>query len=148
MNTRRLTPFLATLCLIFAPTASFGASQSSEPSEERREQAIQQVEDIKARLNLTDEQKRQVEPILRESVGKRNAILEKHGLGDALESGDRGGGRSKLRLRTARKLRSEINEVGEETSEELARVLNPSQMKEYEAIQEEMRAKLRERMGR
>lgn len=102
------------------------------------DQVSQRVADLVARLELTEDQKQEVEAILRDSMEKRFAILESYGFeSDA---------RPKLRPRQKRGLRNDMKDVADATTADLADVLTEEQMAEFAVIQEEQREALRERL--
>jgi hypothetical protein len=106
--------------------------------------AAAQLEEARTRLALTDEQRTLAEPILRDGVTRRVAILKKYGLLDA------DGRRKDTRpsMREARKLRGELDDVQDETVRRLERVLTKAQIEEYKTLQREMRDAARERLRR
>ena len=103
------------------------------------EEIEQRLETTAARLNLTDEQKPEVEAILRDSGEKRQAVFESYGFKD--------GARPELRPLQLRSLRGELSEIADETTIKLSAVLTDAQMAEYEKIKEEQQAAIRERIG-
>ena len=137
MTKRPLNVLLACFFSVFAITVS--ASDISD----RLAKASQQVEQIKTRLNLTDKQKEQVTPIFETNMSKRQTILSDYGIDlDSYEikSGE------KLGFRKARKLKSEMEELREQTKTQLENVLTDEQLAEYEEIQEEIASKIRSRV--
>lgn len=137
MTQRTLNILLACFFSVFAITVS--ASDISD----RLAKAKQQVEQIKTRLNLTDKQKEQVTPIFETNMSKRQTILSDYGI--ALDSYEIKSG-EKLGFRKARKLKSEMEELREQTLTELEKVLTDEQLAEYEEIQEEIASKIRSRV--
>ncbi len=127
---------------LFMGIALSAAPVSAQPSDADREAAAEQIqkriEETSARLKLTDEQKPQVEAILRESAEKRQAILQDFGFEE--------GKRPNLRPRQKRDLRGQLNAVSEETTEKLSAILTDAQIAEYEVIKEEQSAAMRERI--
>ena len=137
MTQRTLNILLACFFSVFAITVS--ASDILD----RLAKAKQQVEQIKTRLNLTDKQKEQVTPIFETNMSKRQTILSDYGIDlDSYEikSGE------KLGFRKARKLKSEMEELREQTKTQLENVLTDEQLAEYEEIQEEIASKIRSRV--
>lgn len=132
----------ALLSLTISSAACATPPQSSAPprqlTEEQRDQIIQRLEDTRQRLNLTEEQRVTLEPILRESFEKRAAILNKYGV-----SRDSG---SRQSLRQLRAMRGELDTVRNQTEKEVAKILDNRQMAEFLKIQEENRAAMRERI--
>ena len=113
-------------------------SQPAPPDREAAAEHMRQnFEEMAARLNLSDQQLPQVQAIMQDSAARRAAVMEEFGVGD--------GERPEIGLRQMRKLRGEMAPIREETAAQLAEVLTPEQMAEFEAIQEEQRAAMRER---
>ena len=131
--------FLSALFVAAALSAMPASAQSESVDREAAAEQIQQrVEETAARLNLTDEQKPEVEAIIRDSAEKRQAVLESFGFKD--------GNRPKMNPRKMRSMRGQMNEIADETTEKLSAVLTDAQMAEYEQIKEEQRAAMRERI--
>lgn len=122
-----------------ALAASTISAQAENVDREAADEQIQQrVLETKERLQITEEQAPVVQEILKESAERRFAILEKYGFGD--------GERPSLNFREKRRLRSEINDVNEDTLERLSEILTDDQLEEYKKIQEERGAEMRERL--
>jgi hypothetical protein len=119
------------------------AAQEAEPLQ-LPPHAAAQLEEARTRLALTEEQRTLAEPILRDGVERRVAILKKYGLLDA------DGRRTETRpsMREARKLRGELDDVRDDTVRRLERVLTKAQIEEYKKLQSEMRDAARERLRR
>ena len=79
---------------------------------------------MKDRLNLTDEQKEKVRPIIEEYCKKQQVII-----GDYKGQESRGGDCC---------LRCDLKRLNESTEKQLATVLTDKQMREYQKIQEEL----------
>ena len=97
-----------------------------------------------ARLNLTDEQTEQLEPILLDHMEKRLAVMKKHGISqDSRSSGKQMG------FRQLRAVKRDMDKINNQAEKQLAGVLSKEQFKEYKRIQDEqrgsMRAQLQER---
>lgn len=137
MKKRVLNILLASFFTVFAVTASAGDGS------EKHTQAEQPIEEIKARLNLTEEQKEQVTPIFKKSMEKRQSTLKSYGID--LENQKTKSGQ-KIGFREARKLKNEMDEVRSHTLTELKTVLTDEQLVEYEEIQEEIASKIRSRI--
>ncbi|MEL7489823.1 MAG: Spy/CpxP family protein refolding chaperone [Pseudomonadota bacterium] len=135
MNLRILTALFFAAAMTASPTLA-------QPSETQREEAAAKMEErireTAERLDLTEEQKPQVEAILREGIEKRESILK--------DAGFKEGERPKMRPRQMRKLRGDLQEVSEETTEKLSAVLTDEQMTEYAKIQDERREEMRVRI--
>lgn len=137
MKKQILNILLASFFTIFATNVS--AADTSE----RRAQSEQQIEEIKARLNLTEKQKEQVTPIFKKSMEKRQSILKNYGIdleNQKIKSGQ------KMGFREARNLKNEMDEVRSHTLTELKTVLTDEQLVEYEEIQGEIASKIRSRI--
>jgi len=86
----------------------------------------QVMERLRSRLDLSEEQAVQAEPIIKESIEKRRAVFEKYA-----EQG----------LKVKQAMRSEMQEIGDATHADLAAFLNDQQKDELNAIKEERRAR-------
>jgi hypothetical protein len=106
--------------------------------------AAAQLEAARTRLALTEDQRALAEPIIRDGVERRLAILRTYGLVDA------DGRRTEARpsLREARRLRAELDDVRDDTVRRLERVLTKPQIDEYKKLQSEMRDAARDRRRR
>lgn len=133
-----IKPFFA---IIAASLFLASPSLAQDPPMDREAAAAemqQRREEIAERLNLTEEQKVKVEPILQESAKQRQAIMEKYGV-----TGEK---RPNMSFRKMRKMRGEMNDLRDETNKNLSEILTDEQMDEYETIQDEQRAAMRERI--
>ena len=126
----------ATLIALFAVGAE--AAADDDPAAKAKAQMQETFE----RLELTDEQIQQVEPVLRASAEARQEILAEYGMDPASRqsSGARPGPRK------MRAMRKEMDAVNEDTLGQLEQVLSDEQIAEFNRIQEERRAEMRERM--
>ena len=95
------------------------------------------------RLNLTDEQSVQIEPILESNFHASMLVLESHGIDLSVPREQR----ARPNFREIRAIGKELQAVREETAEEMAEFLTEEQMEEYRKIQEERRAEMREQIG-
>jgi Spy/CpxP family protein refolding chaperone len=110
----------------------------SATDEDRIAAFLERAEQTKERLALTPEQEAQITPIMEDARDKRLTILEKYGFGN--------GTKPSLSLRKKVALAKEMRAVRDETNDRLARHLTREQMQEYEEIQEENRARMKEMM--
>lgn len=110
-----------------------GAGSGVDP--ERAAQAAARLEEIRARLDLSEEQRAAADPILRASFERRAALVQQ-----ARAGGERPG------FRELRRLRGELDAIAEETDAELAPILTSEQASEWSAIQAELRDEARERL--
>lgn len=137
---RRVISILAVMLAVTATAETATRSDIAEGLAARAE-AVQQ------RLNLTEQQKTQMESILEQSAARQQEVLKQYGI----EPGQ-GKARQKLGLRKARQLGKDMAAVRKETRDEASKVLTPEQLAEFDKIQEERKAerrgKLRERRER
>ena len=131
--------FSSVLTLLFLLLASPLYAQTAAPNEEARERIRTQIEASLERLQLTEEQRETVRPIVEEGFAQRLAVLEKYGIDlenqDAIE---------RLGFRTKRKLGKDMNKVRKETEKQLQAVLTADQMNLWKEMEEERRARMRE----
>ena len=125
----KTTSFLLALFLC-APLAA-------QAQEDRGEAFRASFAQAQERLNLTDEQLAQVEPIMQARFDASRAVMEKYGFSPG-SSGQ--GGAS---LRQMRAMSKELQPIREQAEQGLAEVLSKDQMKEYREIQDERRARMR-----
>ena len=141
--TIRLSSLLALVLLLLAMPLYAQDTESEEKAmtDKASERFRAQLQETEERLQLTDEQTETVRPILEEATRQRQAVLEKHGVDlEGTEKADRPG------RRTLRRMRNDLQEVNKETQRELEDVLTSEQMKQWEALQEERRAEMREQL--
>jgi len=93
----------------------------------------QVIERLSARLDLTEEQAVEIEPIIRESIEKKREIFDRY-----REQG----------ITVRESMRSEMQGIGDETHDRLATVLTDEQMEELLIIKQEKRARMEDRMNR
>ena len=127
---------------LFIAVAFTATSASALGDEIDREAAAAEMKErfeaTATRLNLTEEQKPEVEAILRDAAEQRKVVMESYGIKE--------GNKPKLKPRQLRSMRGELNEISEKTTAKLSGVLDSTQMAEYEKIKEEQQAELRERI--
>lgn len=129
--------------LLFCCSSVFAFTVNANNISTEVAEAKQQIEQIKARLNLTDKQEELVTPIIESSMSNRKAVLNEYGIDlDSYEikSGE------KLGFRDARKFKNAMVELRQQTLTKLKSVLNDEQLAEYEDIQEEIARKIRSRI--
>ena len=127
-----LTSFFGLFILAF-PT--YG--QDHSPSATQIQQIEQHVEYVRQRLQLTEVQHTNLKPILSKSFEDRMNILKSYGFSKET--------RPKLSLRKKLALRSDMNELRDQTRQDVSVILNDHQMDEFLEIQEENRKQMRER---
>jgi Spy/CpxP family protein refolding chaperone len=94
------------------------------------EQIISRLTD---RLDLTEEQAAQIEPIIKESMKKRQEVFDKYR--------DQG-------LKARESIRNEMQTIGDEAHTRLSTILTDKQIEEFLAIEEKRRARMEKRMNR
>lgn len=138
----RITLFAFLVGLVLSLPA---VAQQPGPSPEQREERMQaHVDSIAAHLDLSNDQKAAVKPILLESMKKRIKRL----LQFRDQTEDK---RRRAKRRAARSLRDDLEAIDETTDDQLEEHLSNEQMKTYleyrEKQREEMREALRNRRG-
>lgn len=122
--------------LAVAGTALADDTGPRQLSEEQRARLEERLTAVRARLDLSEEQKAALEPVLRESFEKRAEVLRSHGVTAESERPSR---------RETRGLVRDLKAVREETDAEVERILDERQMEEYRKIQAEAQDEMRER---
>jgi hypothetical protein len=112
---------------------------TKEPTPDERaviaERLREEMREAAVRLDLTQEQREAIRPILEASIQKRRALVEKH--------------MHKLKsLRSSRKLRADLMQLNQETERKLAAILDAGQLEEYRLIVKELREKAMEEFRR
>jgi hypothetical protein len=120
------------------PTAPSLQASGADPTAEFR----RQLQNARARLDLTDAQVEQVEPILLSAFEARLEVLREYGI----DLRDGPGSAGRLGFFRARRLRRDLDGVQERTLEALDDVLTEAQLETYEELQEERREAMRERL--
>jgi hypothetical protein len=104
--------------------------------EELREKANKTIQDrfmekLAERLKLTEEQIKQIAPIMKENAEKRRELVEKF----------QEQGREALKA-----FREEHQQMEQETAQRLKDLLNAEQLQEFQKIQDELKEKIRQRI--
>ena len=128
-----------------ALTSSFGLLILAFPAygqdrtlpDTQKQQFEQHLENVSQRLQLTEAQRTDLEPILSKSFEDRMNILQSYGFSKET--------RPKLSLRKKLALRSDMNELKDQTRQDVSVILNDHQMDEFLEIQVENRKQMRER---
>lgn len=95
----------------------------------------QRLEMMAEKLQLTEEQKEKVGPIMKQSMEERRAILK----GAGIERG------KKPTIAQLREVRGPMQASREKMNEQMAQVLSAEQMETFSAMQQEMRDKMRKK---
>ncbi len=126
------------LAVAFALAMSLGATlawaQERPTRAEMEQQATKRMQEMRERLQLTDEQEEQVQPILAESAKRTREMLERY----------MSQGRSPS---TMSQMREEMQKLQKENRAKLEEILSAEQLLEYDTIQQEWREERRRRMG-
>jgi predicted transcriptional regulator len=91
------------------------------------------IERMTYRLNLTEDQATDVEPIIEDSLEKKREVFEKY---------------SSQGQSARQDMRDEMQAIGDETEAQLATILTDEQMETLRTIREEKRARMETRMNR
>lgn len=141
-STRRVLLVRTMLVILATPfvAASAGAAEPAEPSlsEEQQARVETRIEEVRRRLELSDEQRAEVESLLRRDFERRVEVLQRHGM--TRESDQRP---SRQAMRAARR---DLQAVREETDAQLERILDDRQLEEYRNIRQEAQEDMRERL--
>ncbi|MEO1596472.1 MAG: Spy/CpxP family protein refolding chaperone [Pseudomonadota bacterium] len=129
---------MKTLKIAAALVASLAVSTHALAEDDRAAMAQEQMQQTFERLDLTDEQIDQVKPVLEASAEEREKIMSEYGMDP--ESGKRPG------MRKMRAMKQEMDSVQEKTIAELKKILTDEQITEFQQIQEERQAAMRDRM--
>ena len=128
-----------TLSLGLSTLAFPAYGQDHSPSATQIQQIEQHIENVSQRLQLTEAQQNDLEPILSKNFEDRMNILKSYGFSKDT--------RPKLSLRKKLALRSDMNELRDQTEQAVSVILNDQQMDEFLEIQEENRNRMREGLG-
>ncbi len=109
---------------------------------EQTELLGQRLEEVRTRLNLTDEQVEQVRPILKAGFDAMLEVLQEHGI----NLRDRPASTGRLGFLQLRQLRRDLDGVRAQTIKDLDDMLTDAQLEVYKEIQEENRQAMRERL--
>ena len=93
---------------------------------------------LRIRLELTEQQAHQIEPLVLSHLKTRLSILKENGISpDSRSAGE------KIDFRQLRAIKREMDSLDKQIESELVEILNDEQIEEYRLIQEERRAKIR-----
>ncbi len=129
---------------VVALIALLGGAAQAKANDDRAAMAEEQMRQTFERLELTDEQIEQVEPILLESAAARQEILSKYGMDPESRQGSEG----RPAMREMRAMRKEMQAVQKSVLDELEPILSEEQFEEFKLIQDDRRAEMRERIRR
>lgn len=109
--------------------------------QDRATQFEQRLVETQSRLNLTDKQREQIRPTLEQSVASSRKVLQKYGVDP-----ENPGKSKRLGFKDARNMNRELEAVRQDTLKKLGAVLTDEQVAEYQQIQQERKAAMRQRM--
>lgn len=130
------------LTILFSLMASLTTSLAQQVDSDQIAEFEARIEQTKQRLNLSDEQVANIEPVLISRAEASMLVLENNGIDLTVprEQRERPG------FQQMQTIAKELQAVREETAEEMAEILSEEQMQEYRKIQKENRAEMRERI--
>ena len=123
----------ATFIAILATSPASGQESQATDAEFRLEQTM-------ARLELSDEQKEALAPVLEDSMSAQQEILASYGIN--IEKGERPA--QGLGMRNAMAMKRELDAVRADTLETVSGILSAEQFEEFKRIQAERQAAVRE----
>lgn len=129
---------LATVSLI----ALMLASPISTANEDRTAERKERMQEAQARLNLSDTQVDQMAPIVERAMQAQKAIMARYGI----DPENRDGAGRQPSLREMRAMSQEMEVVRSDTRAALDPILSDAQMAEFDRMQEERKAQMRERV--
>lgn len=129
---------LATVSLI----ALVLASPLSTANEDRAAELKERMQEAQARLNLSDAQVDQMAPIMERAMQAQKEIMARYGI----DPENRDGPGRQPSLREMRAMNQEMEVVRSDTRAALEPILTDAQMAEFQRMQEERKAQMRERV--
>ncbi|MEL6359466.1 MAG: hypothetical protein AAFR21_00170 [Pseudomonadota bacterium] len=142
MDLSFIKPVIAAGLASFIVATSPAIAGEEHLSEEQRAQFEERFQENSARLNLTDDQKTSLEPILKENFEKRQELMETYNVtGEKMSRKEMRKRRGELKA-----FRSEMDTLREETNTRVAAILSDEQMATWTTIQEENKEAMRARM--
>jgi Spy/CpxP family protein refolding chaperone len=118
------------------------ASPLSTAKEDRAADLKGRMQEAQARLNLSDAQIDQMAPIMERAMQAQKDIMARYGM----DPEDRNGSGSRPGLREMRAMKQEMAVVRSDTRAALEPILSDAQMAEFQRMQEERKAQMRERV--
>ncbi|MEM6785382.1 MAG: hypothetical protein AAF624_16800 [Bacteroidota bacterium] len=131
---------LMLLALVSLLLAAPVFAQTTEPSAEARERISAHVDATLDRIDVTDEQRATVAPILEASTLDRLAVMQEYGIDPQNPTAN-----GRPSMRTMRKMRGDIEEIQERTEAQLEAHLTEDQLDTWKEIEEERQAEMRAR---
>ena len=141
----RFSSILTSLLILLSFPLDAQTDEPSEPTLKQREAAVErirtQVKGALESLQLNDEQREAVRPIIEANFEQRLAVLQKHGIDLKTREANKRPSLGKML-----KLRKDLGKVGDKTEKELGKVLNDDQMKVWKELEKKRREQMRERL--
>jgi len=141
----RFSSILTSLLILLSFPLDAQTDEPSEPTLKQREAAVErirtQVKGALESLQLNDEQREAVRPIIEANFEQRLAVLQKHGIDLKNREANKRPSLGKML-----KLRKDLGKVGDKTEKELGKVLNDDQMKVWKELEKKRREQMRERL--
>ena len=141
----RCSSILTSLLILLSFPLDAQTDEPSEPTLKQREAAVErirtQVKGALESLQLNDEQREAVRPIIEANFEQRLADLQKHGIDLKNREANKRPSLGKML-----KLRKDLGKVGDKTEKELGKVLNDDQMKVWKELEKKRREQMRERL--
>ena len=122
-------------------TTSLAQQADPDRTAEIEAKAQEKLEQVIEELNLTDDQRAEMRPILEASFERQAAVLEEYDI----EFGDQSR-EDRLSRRERRALRNDLENEREKTLEALADVLDEDQLKAYQEMADERKEEVRSRL--
>ena len=120
---------LMVACLVFIQTAS--AQDRGRPGKAPSPERV--MAKLTERLNLTEEQKVQMQPVIKDDMEKHRDVMTK-----AREQ----------EIKDREAVRAQFEAIDKETDAKLATILSAEQLKEFQKIREERRARMHDKRHR
>ena len=143
----RFSSILTSLLILLSFPLDAQTTEPREPIVKQREAAAEristQVKGALERLQLNDEQREAVRPIIEANFEQRLAVLQKHGINPKNRDATK---RPSIRKMLA--LRNDLGKVVNKTEKELRKVLSDEQMNVWKELEKERREQMRERFRR
>jgi hypothetical protein len=117
------------------------ASPLSSANEDRSAALKERLQEAQARLNLSDAQVDQMAPIMERSMQQQKAIMARYGV----DPENPASASRQPSLREMRAMNQEMEAVRSNTTAALEPILSDAQMAEFQRMQEERKAQMRER---
>jgi hypothetical protein len=118
------------------------ASPLSNANEDRAAEFKERMQEAQARLNLSKAQIVEMAPVMKRAMQAKKDIMARYGINPE-NPNDSG---SRPSLRQMRAMKQELAVVRSDTRTALEPILSDAQMAEFQRMQEERKAQMRERM--